>query len=202
MARRATDGLVEVALPITPMLDMAFQLLFFFVVNFNPADLEGRLDLNLPSEVVRVGDPKGGPPKAADPAALEFPADLTVTVRAIQGEGGRKGSISSIFVRNAAGKETPIRPPDRLDEQDLAYLGKMKGKLSEPEFEAFQGEYPLLKGLRLHLAEAGRGVANRENIKVQGVNDLRVRSMMRVMDACRQAGFGKISFVTPEDFGN
>ena len=40
----------KIALPITPMLDMTFQLLFFFIMNFNPVDIEGQLDAALPSQ--------------------------------------------------------------------------------------------------------------------------------------------------------
>jgi len=35
---------------VTPMLDMTFQLLFYFVINFRPAITEGQVDLNLPPE--------------------------------------------------------------------------------------------------------------------------------------------------------
>jgi biopolymer transport protein ExbD len=39
--RRAGEPGPEVTLPITPMLDMSFQLLFFFMATFNPTDPEG-----------------------------------------------------------------------------------------------------------------------------------------------------------------
>lgn len=39
---------VEPDLPVTPMLDMAFQLLAFFLVTFKPAPTEGQLALALP----------------------------------------------------------------------------------------------------------------------------------------------------------
>jgi biopolymer transport protein ExbD len=35
-------------LPITPMLDMSFQLLAFFIITFKPASTEGQLSLMLP----------------------------------------------------------------------------------------------------------------------------------------------------------
>jgi biopolymer transport protein ExbD len=48
---RAKDmPFVEPDLPITPMLDMSFQLLAFFLTTFNPSPSEGHLDLSLPSE--------------------------------------------------------------------------------------------------------------------------------------------------------
>jgi biopolymer transport protein ExbD len=42
---------------------------------------------------------------------------------------------------------------------------------------------------------------NKEAIKVQGDGKLKVRNVMKVMDKCREAGFGNVSFVPPEDFG-
>jgi biopolymer transport protein ExbD len=39
----------EVAFPVTPMLDMAFQLLAFFIITFKPPTSETHLDLDLPA---------------------------------------------------------------------------------------------------------------------------------------------------------
>lgn len=45
MARRSLPSDVEI--PITPMLDMAFQLLTFFVMTFNPTPVEVQYTMNL-----------------------------------------------------------------------------------------------------------------------------------------------------------
>jgi biopolymer transport protein ExbD len=45
--RPGTDH-VDPDLPITPMLDMSFQLLAFFIMTFKPAPTEGQLALALP----------------------------------------------------------------------------------------------------------------------------------------------------------
>jgi biopolymer transport protein ExbD len=47
--RQQTDH-VEPDLPITPMLDMSFQLLAFFIMTFKPAPTEGQIALTLPKE--------------------------------------------------------------------------------------------------------------------------------------------------------
>ena len=44
----------EVAFPVTPMLDMAFQLLAFFIITFKPPSTETHLDLNLPATPVAL----------------------------------------------------------------------------------------------------------------------------------------------------
>src|SRR5262245_36396794 len=47
--RQGTDY-VEPDLPITPMLDMSFQLLAFFIMTFQPTPTEGQIALTLPKE--------------------------------------------------------------------------------------------------------------------------------------------------------
>jgi biopolymer transport protein ExbD len=41
---------------VTPMLDMTFQILFYFVINFKPPIAEGQIDLNLPPLEVGPSD--------------------------------------------------------------------------------------------------------------------------------------------------
>lgn len=45
--RRDGDSAPEVDLPVTPMLDMAFQLLTFFLFTYHPSGLEGQLPVTL-----------------------------------------------------------------------------------------------------------------------------------------------------------
>ncbi len=44
MKRQKTE---DVEVPITPMLDMAFQLLTFFILTYHPAPAEGQFSMNL-----------------------------------------------------------------------------------------------------------------------------------------------------------
>jgi biopolymer transport protein ExbD len=46
--RNAHGSATKPELPITPMLDMSFQLLAFFLIIYKPATLEGQLSLMLP----------------------------------------------------------------------------------------------------------------------------------------------------------
>src|SRR5947207_2082102 len=107
MRRRGGEGgYHEVPLPITPMLDMAFQLLAFFIMTYNPSDLEGQLDLGLPQEAKQdkqAHDPKDVDPRTAGSKDPEIPSDLTIKVRALQ-SGEYSGNVSSIFVQNITGK--------------------------------------------------------------------------------------------------
>jgi len=99
--------------------------LFFFVMNFNPADLEGQMDMALPSEDIKANkdnkaDPKAAVDKNKEP---EFPSDLTVLVRTQQAEGS-EGAISAIFVRKLQGKDDPVNGLDGLKR----YLEEQRAK--------------------------------------------------------------------------
>jgi biopolymer transport protein ExbD len=48
--RKKAPDYFEPDLPITPMLDMSFQLLAFFIITFKPAPTEGQIALALPKE--------------------------------------------------------------------------------------------------------------------------------------------------------
>src|SRR5947209_6979477 len=70
--RVGTDN-VDPDLPITPMLDVSFQLLAFFVVTFRPAPTEGQIAFALPKE-------EGPGPTAPKPIEEKKPAVLVVRV--------------------------------------------------------------------------------------------------------------------------
>ena len=84
--RQGTDH-VEPDLPITPMLDMSFQLLAFFIMTFKPADTEGQIALTLPKD---EGGPGAAIPDVTDP---KKPKHYLVQVHAAEG-----GSIASMKV--------------------------------------------------------------------------------------------------------
>jgi biopolymer transport protein ExbD len=109
--RRKTDAGPEPNLPITPMLDMAFQLLAFFVMTYHPSDLEGQMDLSLPSEAITRAEKKEDidPNAKPDPKPLELPANLTVLVRTQQ-DGSNNGQISALTLQDEAGPQ----PVDNL----------------------------------------------------------------------------------------
>src|SRR5947209_1976009 len=77
------DPAPGVVLPITPMLDMAFQLLTFFIMTYHPSQLEGQVDLLLPSKVEKAAhDPKDVNPRveANKEEIPEIPLDLNVAM--------------------------------------------------------------------------------------------------------------------------
>lgn len=74
----------EVAFPVTPMLDMAFQLLAFFVLTFQAPSAETHLDLELPiAPVALPGGPRGEARPAPDRSAdADLENDLYVRLEA------------------------------------------------------------------------------------------------------------------------
>lgn len=81
---RESAHFVEPDLPITPMLDMSFQLLAFFVFTFDPAPIEGQIAMSLPKD-------EGGPSPIAPSAMEDKPEAFIVRV-----EAADNGTISKM----------------------------------------------------------------------------------------------------------
>jgi biopolymer transport protein ExbD len=174
--RKGREAPTEVTLPITPMLDMSFQLLFFFITTFKlPTGMEGSMDLNLPSESSKQAQ-KLEDVNPTTPSALETPVDLqaeiTLSVQT-QAQGADADGISNITIEETAGK-TPVPPPYSKD----------------------------LKELTDKMAEIHKAADAKQSIKIQGDAGLKWRGVIKVMDACRNAGFENISFAQPPDYSN
>jgi biopolymer transport protein ExbD len=183
--KRKTDGGLDLDLGIviTPMLDMAFQLLAFFILTFHPSDLEGALDLNLPLEGETMAE-KEPDPTNSDTALEKRPAEVEVIVMADSKEGG----IAQITVKVTR----------RVDPTGEGIIGG-KGQTSEGKGQNIEGENEAdrLTQLRKHLEGAYHQVENKEDIKLQADENLRQAYTVKVMDMCTQAGFQRVSFGPP-----
>lgn len=98
LRKRKHDPGPEVELPITPMLDMAFQLLTFFIFTYHPSALEGQMELNLPG----AGEAKAKDAKDVDPTKIsdqeiEAPSQVIVMIKT-QRDGVNDGAIGQITV--------------------------------------------------------------------------------------------------------
>jgi biopolymer transport protein ExbD len=133
MARRQRPGdkPVDVSLPITPMLDMSFQLLFFFVMTFQAANaLEGQLDLYLP----KAGAPQAKQPDQVDlskdsEADLESQAEVTVEVTS------QKGAIDGLSIREKA-RNTPVTSVKALTPALQKLRTELGGNLARVKIQA------------------------------------------------------------------
>ncbi len=89
-ARR--KSLESVELNLAAMLDMAFQLLTFFILTFRPAPLEGRIDLRMPpphSATPNSGTTVGTKPDSVDPLANL----TTLVIEVLSGDDGAIGTM-------------------------------------------------------------------------------------------------------------
>jgi biopolymer transport protein ExbD len=108
----------EVELNMAAMLDMAFQLLAFFILTFRPSAVESQVSLRMPpAKVTDVGNP--GELKLTPDEEKDFGELLEMRVYATDGE------ISRIQI----GGQALTGPPDQV----LAQLrGVLPGKIVQP----------------------------------------------------------------------
>ena len=112
--RKKPQGDVE--LNLAAMLDMAFQLLAFFILTFKPAPIEGQISLKLPPPEAITATQRGQPPgtiQIADPPEFD---SLLVTVLA-----GPTGGIGSLIIG-----ERHVANLNQLD-SDLGFLFQDEG---------------------------------------------------------------------------
>ena len=82
---------MEIEIPITPMLDMAFQLLTFFILTYRPAPAEGQFSMNLlPAQAATAMSKEPPKEEKTDSVATEL-TTLKTVLRA--GVGGSLGQI-------------------------------------------------------------------------------------------------------------
>ena len=128
-SRRFQAPAIDPDLPITPMLDMSFQLMAFFVFTFRPAPAEGQFSLSTAT---------AGPSVEVAFVGLEQPEVFIVRV-----EANAKGGIARLTLREKDGPD-----PKPLD------LGIDLKKLQAE----LKSRYDALKGkpgkLKLEIEEA------------------------------------------------
>jgi len=103
----------EVRIPVTPMLDMAFQLLTFFVLTFKPAPVEGQFSMNLLPASPALKMDAAAPPDQAATANPDVPASLrTMTTELRANPDGSLGRVA-------------------MEEVELQGMDQLKDKLKE-----------------------------------------------------------------------
>lgn len=129
--RKGPSDLVEPDLPITPMLDMSFQLLAFFIFTFRPAPTEGQLALALPKD---EGGPSTGVPS---------PTEDAPTVYVVRVEATDTGTIAGMTILEKDAAE--VKPEDlgadvrKYREALAARYNGLKGKPAKLVLEAGDG---------------------------------------------------------------
>lgn len=116
---RHGNDYVEPDLPITPMLDMSFQLLAFFVTTYSPGPIEAMIPSSLPKL-------DGGPN-----TTLTLPTEDESEEYTIQVESTESGAIDSMVVFTKATAGTP----ENLGKDHKSLLTYLDGK-----FKALKGK--------------------------------------------------------------
>ena len=186
--RHAARPADKIALPIVPMLDMSFQLLFFFIITYNPGRVEGQMAMNLPA----TGDPKALKQQDVDinkpsDTELDVPSDFVVAVKyyeqtvtlAIR-DSEKVYDIGKIIDMD---KMTRDEQRKELDKLLVKLTEKLKEKLAEKIKDKKEGE------------------KLQDNVKIEANSKLKYSMLVGVMDACLSAGYKQVGFAPPPDIG-
>jgi biopolymer transport protein ExbD len=180
--KRTVDAPTEVTLPITPMLDLAFQLLFYFVIQFNPSSVrEGQMTLSLPakSEAAAKSPDQVSPTAEAHKEEIEDKAVVTIKIRGYKDPANR-GKISMLSINSDnANDELVEAPRPELGEKLREKLVKVKPPETEPK----------------------DGKKKVPTVRMAADSDVRWSEVVDMMDVCYKVGF-QVSFTKPPDLGS
>ncbi len=173
-------GGVNLSIVITPMLDMAFQLMAFFIMTYHPSALEGHIDgILLPPPLAVKGPIK--PLEGEDPLVGLEP-DL--------------GEVLGVQIKAVArGREEKDRQEG--EPQQLLLKLPQEAEIKEIANATVTFEVGLLRLERELKHYLGNQALGKTNIKLEGDSQLKHMYTMMVYDTCKAAGFQDISFVAP-----
>jgi biopolymer transport protein ExbD len=179
--KRTQDPQTEVTLPITPMLDMAFQLMFFFLATFNPSSVkEGQMDLSLPqkSDTAAKSAENINPTSEAHKEEIEDKAIVTISLKGYKDTRNR-GQISYLTINTDNANDEELKGTD--DERKKLLRDRLdKAKPAETEGKDGKKKVP--------------------TVRMAAESDVRWSEVMRMMDICYKAGY-QVSFAKPTDIG-
>lgn len=172
---------VNLGTVITPMLDMSFQILAFFIMTYHPSAMEAHIDGKLlpPAKVAYAGP--ANPKKDSDPSVDSEPdpkQTARVIVRAV-GVGQREGTSGEGVPNKIQLKIPDVAEPETITEAGMdlkAGLKKLKDRLTE-----------LRKGPN----------GQQLNITIDADPHLKYGYFIQIQDTCKAAKFDNIGFAAP-----
>ncbi|MBL8866167.1 MAG: biopolymer transporter ExbD [Gemmataceae bacterium] len=168
--RGIKNGFVEPDLPITPMLDMSFQLLAFFITTFNPTPTEGHIDVGLPKAI-------GGPStKLPDPTDAELIEDITIRV-----DSDENGDIAGISLMQGEGS-AEVALPGKGTQARANLFAELKKRLAS-----------------LKASKKGEAAFAPPKIKLELPDNLRYKILIAIMDESNRAGYTSVAPVLKDD---
>lgn len=179
MSRRSHvgDPPSKIEIPITPILDLSFQLLFFFVVTYNPVKkVEGDIDMSLPTEKKEdAGAPQENPPPS-EKIEPKVEPKMTIIVRSSTTEKAR-GVINQMLTEMEGEPSRPL--PLQRGKNNRLDLKELKTRL-----------------LRLKLQ---RDADAPSIVKLKADADVRVKDLIQIMDACKDKDFENREVSDPKE---
>jgi biopolymer transport protein ExbD len=115
-----SDAAGEIEFPVTPMLDMAFQLLAFFILTFQSPTSETRLDLYLPTVPIALPGAANGQARVTPPKRSELDLENDLKIRA---EADDLGELKSLQLG-----DTPLPDLEALADRLRRYATVLDGK--------------------------------------------------------------------------
>src|SRR5689334_11646917 len=143
---------------VTPMLDMAFQILAFFVFTYSPSAVEGQFPIAL-AQGEQGGD---APSKPDEKVATEEVTELKPTLF-VEARAKEKGKLGSLRIRTPSGV-TPITAAANAEDSTQALLVGLTNKLIE-----LKAQNP-----------------TEDRITIEGTPSLHWDEMMKIIDTCRR----------------
>lgn len=111
---------MEIEIPVTPMLDMAFQLLAFFILTFQSPTTETRLDLYLPAAPVALPGSARGQARATPPRRADLDLENDLKIRA---EADDLGELKALRLGDA-----PLADLEALADRLRRYSAVLEGR--------------------------------------------------------------------------
>jgi len=197
MAQAQAGEGVNLSIIVTPMLDMAFQLLAFFVMTYHPSAFETQFEVQqtLPPEKQskkKLGSGGGDPKDLKDLKDIDIkdltddPVDpkraemITIFLRAADAPayGREKGDPTQISIKKPEGTEIISNAEDSFDK------------------DTRQGVFMSKLITEIQRIKDSAGTDTELNLSPDA--DMKHKWVMYVMGLCRREGFNRISFVEPK----
>ncbi len=180
---------VNLSLVITPMLDMSFQLLAFFIMTYHPSALEAHIDGKLlpPTKTATAGAaPKKEGEKEPPPIDID-PDTIKESVRVIIKKVADKLVYNKLTKQEEPAQDiqVQIKKPDVTDPQLVV----------DHTMNLEKEGLPLLKRELERIRAAPGGGAL--NVVIDADPALMYDYFIRVQDTCKAAKFANVGFAAP-----
>jgi biopolymer transport protein ExbD len=127
---RKADDPTEIVLPIPSFLDMAFQILAFFVMFYRPSALEGQMDLALPaSGEARAQEESQVDPTKPPDTEVDLKSEVTVGIMTRHSGDRSSGDIDSLTVEGMDASTKTLRNVAEL----RSYLANLQKNLKNKD---------------------------------------------------------------------